>query len=237
MAADERRPSGGSVPGNMSGAATLVLSTVGTDVLKGYVTLDGARICKAEIQLLLPSWSRGHPASLHLGPESPVELAQISICSTLISLAKRQILSMCLDDPTVAVLSSIRNRLAEAIAYCKQAIAALENADFSYPLTTAPFLGAPDDLTICFGMQNARIVAVAYTKSAAAGHPSGTGSHPRLLSRTSSLLSGAQPTAGQPETIARVDSIVPALTAAHEMLLYCMHSLCLLKDEIAKVQL
>lgn len=222
----------------MSSAATLVLSTVGTDVLKGYVTLDGSRICKAEIQLLLPSWSKGHPTSLHLSPESPVELLQISICSTLISLAKKQIMSMFLDDPSMAILSSTENYLADAISYCKQAISVLENADFSQPPTTASFSGAPDDLAICFGVQNARIVATAYTKSAAAGYLSGgAGSHPRLLSRTSSLLSGTQSVAGQPEIVARVDSIVPALTAAHEMLLYCTHSLSLLRDEISKARL
>lgn len=221
----------------MSGAATLVLSTVGTDVLKGYVTLDGPRICKAEIQLLLPSWSKGHPASLHLNPDSPVELTQISISSTLISLAKKQITSIFLEEPATAVLSLTENRLVDAIAYCKQAISTLENADLSYPPTTAAFLGAPEDLTICFGVQNARIVATAYTKSIASGHLSGLGSHPRLLSRTSSLLGGTQYATAQPETIARVDSIIPSLTAAHEMLLYCAHSLSLLRDEVSKARL
>ena len=233
---------------------------MGTDILKGYVTLDGARICKAEIQLLLPSWGKGHhPVSLHLTPEQPVNLLQVSHCSLLIEAALNELeISEDITSP-----GFVMHALENAIKYCRDAIAILENKDSSHPLANVTMQGAPPGLTISFGVQDARIFATARLhsqtfslgSSAAVSGSNGTiqaGINSPLTSSGSHIRAGSQTLVYSPRTstasvhergvhsgggdtlVVRVDSVVPALTATHELLIYCTYSLNLLLDELIK---
>lgn len=196
-----------------------------TDVLKGYVTLDGPRISKAEIHLHLPTWNKGHPVPVHL--ENPVVLPQISNCSTFIELSMQSLLSAKHEKSAFLILES----LVDAIRYCRQALDSLENSNNTCPMVRAIFSGAPDDLAVSFGIQNARIVAAAYVSTPiSASTLSGTS----MRGSSKSSLVG-HPLTNMHEVLVRVDSVVPALTAAHEMLVYCIYNLSNLHSQIRKL--
>ena len=113
----------------------------------------------------------------------------------------------------------------------------------THSLTVATLIGAPEDLVVSFGVQNACIVATAHLQPHLGGlnATSSSLSLPKHHSRSSLIHLGTGSAghhalgSGNPaENLVRVDSVVPAFTAAHEMLLYCTYSLNLLKDELCK---
>lgn len=196
-------------------------------MLKGFVTLDGPKISKAEIQIHLPTWNKGHPVPVHLDPAHPTELPQISLCSTLIELAAQSTLQAADDVQAVTVAAALN----EAINFCRQAISVLENGDGTHPMVHAQLASGPEDLMLSFGVQNARIVAAAYI-STPVGTPSTTSLRSNSTSRGS--LPG-HPLSNAPEMLVRVDSVVPALTAAHEMLVHCISNLSNMHSQLFKM--
>lgn len=103
-------------------------------------------------------------------------------------------------------------------------------------MVPAVFSGAPEDLSVSFGVQNARIVAAAYVANPHAGATAMStfsGSSLRGASR-SSLVS--HPLIPPHEMLVKVDSIVPALTAAHEMLAHCISNLFSLLSPLQKMR-
>ncbi|PJF16703.1 hypothetical protein PSACC_03484 [Paramicrosporidium saccamoebae] len=172
-----------------------------TDVLKGFVTLDGPRISKAEIQLHLPTWNKGHPVPVHLHPDHTTILPQISTCGTLIELAIQSIVSAKEDYSEL-----VATALEDAERYCRQALGTLENSDNSFPMVQAVFTGAPEDLTVSFGVQNARIVAAAYVSSPLFATSSLSGNSSLRGASRSSLI--GYPLNNSHDMLVRVDSSV-----------------------------
>lgn len=185
-------------------------------MLKGFVTLDGHRVGRAEVQLNFPTWNKGHPMSIHLDPEHPVDLPQIIICSNLVELA----ISAIRKGQNEAFPPSILGHFSEALGHCERAVRILENPLNEHAPMRARLVGAPEDLTLSFGVQNCRIVAIIQSIQSASQSSlatSASASSARLSSRTSFMAGGsfAPPT---PEVLVQVDSMVPALTAARELL-------------------
>lgn len=200
-------------------------------MLKGFVTLDGPKICKAEMQIHLPLWSKNSTVLLCLDPSSTVSLPQITHCHTLIELALE---SLALVQYNSQARSAIAG-LADAIRYCNEAVRALDNPGDAFPMTHATMVGAPDDLAVCFGVQNARIVAIVYLISATSTSSLSLPTA-RTPSRIPSLFTSSHPLASaSSDTLVRVDSVVPALTIVHEVLTHCIAELASLWGELGKV--
>lgn len=199
-----------------------------TDVLKGFVTLEGQRIVKAEIQIQLPAWNKGNLLSLSLHPEYPVDLPQIHACSKLIELSSAA-LDLVLDcrDPFL-----ICNFLDDSVSYAQEALTVIENVNQVYPMTAAKLVGCPDDLLISFGVQNCGIVATVSVDPA----PGGTN-----VSFVRSLRPGSKSSlssvfgSSQAECIVKVESAAPSLTAAHAMLVHCINKITMLRSSLSKL--
>lgn len=231
-----------------------------TDVLKGFVTLDGPKIEKAEIQILLPAWNKGHPIQMRLDPDSPIIMPQISSCALLVSNAMEQ-LSLAQSEAQPVEVARL---LTEAIKYCRSALSLLSNVDGQQPLVVGKLLDPPEGLIVSFGVQNARILATAYISGGHEGSSSNSlnnstqGSSastvrsmsrgsiggsvlPKSLStsyktidRGSGIVSPGT-TSNHTETLVRVDSAVPALTATNEMLQHVIHNLTMLRTQMQKI--
>lgn len=196
--------------------------------MKGYITLEGPSISKAEIQIQLPAWNKGNVLTLSLHPEYPTDLPQIHTCGKLIELAFASLEPVfeCRDP------ISIGNLLDDAANYVLEALKVLENTHQSYPMTVAKLNGCPDDLFISFGVQNCAVIA---TLSAASQPNSTNYSFVKSIKTGSkSSLSTVLGTSST-ENIVWVESPAPSLTAAHAMLTFCVNKVTTLRSSLAKI--
>lgn len=202
-------------------------------MLKGFVTLDGHRIGRAEVQLNFPTWNKGHPMSIHLDPEHPVDIPQIIICSNLVDLA----ISAIRKGQSEAFPPSILSHFGEALGHCERAVRILENPLNEHVPTRARLVGAPEDLTLSFGVQNCRIVAIVQSIQSASQSSLATGtssaSSLRVSSRASFMGGSGFAPPPSPEVLVQVDSMVPALTAARELLQRSLEALTRLHRQLS----
>lgn len=197
--------------------------------------MDGARINKAEIQLQLPAL-KGQAVVAHLREGNSIELPQIVACFSYVNMAVECIRRIRCEQQ----VSSLYGYLTDVIEYCKRAIDALVNSENMYSMTPAAFSDTPPDLSISFGVQNARIVACAFisphsSSSTHLGSHSQSSSHSirSMSSSSTSLAAALLQTSGN--ISARVDSIVPALTASYEILSHCIRRLNQMRNQMAKI--
>lgn len=205
-----------------------MLSTIGSDILKGYINLNGPVITKADVQVAMPHHNR--QVSLQLPAGKFLEIQEISHVATLLTLLVQRIEIM-----RSSTKRFRKDLLEEAIYYCQNAILLLENSDFCETPSVPPAIVDDDGVAIAFTIQHASVVAVISPlvefRASASTHGLVSQARSDMISRDIYVGRATSKQSQQRfEQYIRVEAAVPALLSTHKSLIECKSILTILMD-------
>ncbi|KND04677.1 uncharacterized protein SPPG_00392 [Spizellomyces punctatus DAOM BR117] len=146
-------------------SATLAVTSANSDLLKGFVTIDGTAIVKGELTLKLPHYNRGNVIKLTINSANPPVLHQVQTARNYLLLALEAFESQ----PNAAhdrdSLMQLLNRVSAIVKKAKAALVRIDESDI-FPnkecdiKVFAPDL--PDDLVVEFHVIQSNLVVSVY---------------------------------------------------------------------------
>lgn len=177
-------------------------------MLKGFVIIDGPLICKAEIQVQNDLWKKSAPVFINWNPDSPPEIPQFRTFRRFIDLS----ISSLNKAFRSKSWSDCHNRLKLAKSYCLSAAKILENPENETAAHASLNIGQ-SELYIKFCIQKFRLETTVQFLSTNFSNVSSQSL--RSHSKNSSSF--------DPQSLndqIRVESVIPLLTACHEIINY-----------------
>ncbi|TPX67245.1 hypothetical protein SpCBS45565_g03931 [Spizellomyces sp. 'palustris'] len=156
-------------------SATLAVTSANSDLLKGFVTIDGTAIIKGELTLKLPHYNRGNVIKLTINSANPPILHQVQTARNYLLLALEAFESQ----PNAAhdrdSLLQLLHRVSAIVKKAKAALVRIDESDIfpnkecdikllqlssMIPKVFAPDL--PDDLVVEFHVIQSNLVVSVY---------------------------------------------------------------------------
>ncbi|KAJ3186974.1 hypothetical protein HDU85_007012 [Gaertneriomyces sp. JEL0708] len=144
-----------------AGSATLAITSANSDLLKGFVTVDGTAVVKGELNLKLPHYNRGNAFKAVINPSNPPILEQVEEARNFLVLAYQEFRS---HPHATQDQEALMQLLASISILAKKAKAALTKITESSVFPNKECDGKwfspelPDDLVIEFHVIQASVV-------------------------------------------------------------------------------
>ncbi|KAF0457791.1 rave complex subunit rav2 [Gigaspora margarita] len=146
------------------GTSTLAISSNNSDVLKGFVTLDGSDIIKGELQVKFSNYNRGNLLKLTVNPKKPYFLEQLIDAQNHITLALDALEcsnNLLTKERSYELLDTVLKNISNArfILTC-----ANEEKLFPYKICDPQMFSSklPEDLAVQFHIEGSYIVVSVY---------------------------------------------------------------------------
>ncbi|CAH1768363.1 1316_t:CDS:10, partial [Entrophospora sp. SA101] len=143
--------------------STLAISSINTDTLKGFVTLDGSDIIKGELQIKLPSYNRGNFIKVTINSNKSYFIEQLGDAQNYIALA--------LDELNTSKRTSTKENacqlLEKIFKYIQNSHVSLNHTNeerlFPYKICDSRiFNSLPEDLVVQFHVEGSYIITSVY---------------------------------------------------------------------------
>ncbi|KAI9208504.1 RAVE subunit 2/Rogdi [Polychytrium aggregatum] len=154
--------------------ATLAITSAGNDVLKGFVTVDGAVIKKGELHIKFPHYPRTQVLKATLNPAHPFPLRQIQTARNCLILALDAAETFPINNYDSISLKQLLDRVAEFVKKARDTLTHVDTAQ-AFPLYEvdakhfSPEL--PEDLVVEFFVSGSCLVTCVYSLSFQVGLP------------------------------------------------------------------